>query len=179
MNEEFSKSLKNGDLNAYNKLFNTYYSRLFNYALKLSNDKSVAKDVVQEAFIKLWLSKQNIKPDLSIGNYLLKICHNEFLIHARKRKKERALLDKIKIETTYEMFTSNEDEVSRIDMVKEGIDKLSPKCKEAFILSKYEKMKYKVIAEKMGISIKTVENHISKAYSELRKNLQHLSILFF
>ena len=179
MNEEFSKSLKKGDLKAYNKLFKTYYPRLFSYALKLSNDKSIAKDIVQEAFIKLWLNKQNIKPELPIGNYLLKICHNEFLIHARKRKKERAFLDKIKLETTYEMFTSDEDELSRIDMVKKGIDKLSPKCKEAFILSKYEKMKYKVIAEKMGISIRTVENHISKAYGELRKNLQHLSMLFF
>ena len=177
MNEEFSKSLKKGDLKAYNKLFNTYYPKLFSYALKLSNDKSVAKDIVQEAFIKLWLNKQNIKPDLSIGNYLLKICHNEFLIHARKRKKERALLDKIKLETTYEMFTSHDHELSRIDKVKKVIDKLSPKCKEAFILSKYEKMKYKAIAEKMGVSIKTVENHISKAYNELRKNVQYFFFL--
>ena len=177
MNEEFSESLKKGNFKAYNELFDTYYPRLFNYALKLSNNKNIAKDIVQEAFIKLWLNKEKIKSDLPIGNYLLKICHNEFLIHVRKKKTERAFLDKIKLETTYEMFTSNEQETSRIDHVKKIINNLPPKCKEVFILSKYEKMKYKSIAEKMSISIKTVENHISRAYSELRKNVHYL--LFF
>lgn len=177
MGEAFSKSLKNGSLKAYNELFSTHYSKLFNYALKLSNNEDIAKDIVQEAFIKLWLHRENIKPDLSISNYLLKICHNEFLIHARKKKKEKAFLDQLKIETAYELFISTEQEPSRIEWLNEAINKLPPKCKEVFKLSKFEKMKYKAIAEKMEISIKTVENHVSKAYRELRKNLQHLSVL--
>ena len=179
MREGFSESLKKGDFKAYNELFDTHYSKLFNYALKLSNNRNIAKDIVQETFIKLWLNKKNIKSDLPISNYLLKICHNEFLIHTRKKKKEKAFLDKIKLETTYEMFTSNEQDSARIEHITKVINNLPPKCKEAFILSKFEKMKYKSIAEKMSISIKTVENHISRAYSELRKNVHYLLFFFF
>ena len=94
MNKNTSNQLKNNDLNAYNKLFEMHYSSLFNYALKLSNNKSLAKDIVQEAFIKLWLNRHNINPDLSIGNYLLKICHNEFLMLARKKKEKKHYLIK-------------------------------------------------------------------------------------
>ncbi len=97
----------------------------------------------------------------------------------RKKEKEKKLLDQLRLETAYEMFISIESEPSRIERLKEAINKLPPKCKEVFILSKFEKMKYKVIAENLGISIKTVENHISKAYSELRKNLQYLLVFAF
>ena len=179
MNKNNSKKLKNNNLNTYNKLFEIHYSSLFNYALKLSNNKNLAKDIVQETFIKLWLNRHNINPDLSIGNYLLKICQNEFLMLARKNKREKALLDQIKFETAYEMFSSSEHELSPIDEVKKTIDKLPPKCKEAFVLSKLKKMKYKDIAKRMGISPRTVENHISKAYKELRKNIPYIVILFF
>ncbi|MFV0248753.1 MAG: RNA polymerase sigma factor [Tenacibaculum sp.] len=174
MDKEFSKSLKRGDLKAYNKLFNTYYPKLYNYTLKLTNNTSVAKDIVQETFIKLWLNKQHIKPHLSVVNYLVKICHNEFLMHVRKTNKDRALLDALKAEAAYEILCASNDEHSASDNIKKAIDKLSPKCREAFMLSKYDKMKYKDIAKKMGISVKTVENHISKAYNELRKNLSSL-----
>ena len=70
MNKNNSKQLKNNNLNTYNKLFEIHYSSLFNYALKLSNNKNLAKDIVQETFIKLWLNRHNINPDLSIGNFL-------------------------------------------------------------------------------------------------------------
>ncbi|QTD37876.1 RNA polymerase sigma factor [Polaribacter batillariae] len=87
--KELSKYLKEGDLNAYNTLFKTHYNKLYGYAFKLCNNSYQAKDIVQETFIKLWLNKEKIKTELSISNYLLKICHNEFLIHLRSKKKKR------------------------------------------------------------------------------------------
>ncbi|QTD39242.1 sigma-70 family RNA polymerase sigma factor [Polaribacter batillariae] len=95
------------------------------------------------------------------------------------QKKEEAFLEQIKIETAFEIFTFDEEELSKEEEVKKMVNKLSTKCKEAFVLSKYENMKYKAIALKMGISVKTVENHISKAYAELRKNLHYLKLFFF
>lgn len=176
--KEFSKSLREGNLNAYNNLFKSHYNKLYGYALKLCHNSNLAKDIVQETFIKLWLNKEKINPELSISNYLLKICHNEFLNHLRSKKKEEAFLEQIKIETAFEMFTFSENESSKENDVKKMINKLSPKCKEALVLSKYENKKYTEIAFIMGISVKTVENHISKAYSELRKNLQYLNLFF-
>tara|TARA_R110000850_G_scaffold22106_1_gene64494 strand:+ start:326 stop:868 length:543 start_codon:yes stop_codon:yes gene_type:complete len=178
MDNDFAKSLKDSDLNAYRVLYDKYYARLYNYACKLSNDRNLSKDIVQESFIKLWINRQKINPELSLGNYLFKICLNEFLADRRKKNKEKAFLDQIKIEIVHEMLLPFDDDTAQIDEVKRIIDELSPKCKEAFILSKYEQMKYKVIAEKMGISIKTVENHIAKAHAELRKKLGFLASLF-
>lgn len=177
--KELSKHLKEGDLKAYNILFDTYFSRIFNYALKLSNDDALAKDIVQDTFVKLWTKREQINIELSIGNYLYKICKNEFLGYLRDKKKERAFLDEIKIETTYQMHLEPEDNVARINRLRAAIEKLSPKCKEAFILSKYENLSYKDIAEKMNISIKTVEVHISKAYSQLRKGLMSFLMIWF
>lgn len=178
MDHKFAKSLKEGDLEAYRVLYDTYYARLYNYAVKLSNDRNLSKDIVQESFLKLWLNREKIKPDLSLSNYLLKICLNEFLAHRRTKQKESVFLDKIKIDKVYEMLLPMDGDTSHVDQVKKVIEGLSPKCKEAFILSKYENMKYKAIAEKMGVSIKTVENHIAKAHSELKEKLRYLYTIF-
>ena len=172
MSESFSQSLKNGDVDAYNKLFKTHYSKLYNYAFKLSNNEDLTQDIVQETFIKLWIHRKRIKPNLSISNYLLTICRNEFLSHARKRKKERAFLDQIKIETAYEVSLEDEQKPSKIEDLNKSISALPPRCKEVIYLSKFENMKYIAIAKKMNISIKTVENHMSRAFVKLRKDLK-------
>jgi len=166
-NRKISERLKNGDILAYNELFEKNYSRLFNYILKLSNNREVTKDVLQESFMKLWEKRELINSNFSIENYLFKICHNEFLLHIRQTNKERSLLDELKFEIAYDLYTENES--SRIDRIKENIDKLPKRTKEAFVLSKYENLKYKEIAIQMGISIKTVEKHISKALKFLKE----------
>lgn len=66
---------------------------------------------------------------------------------------------------------TEEEESKRIGLLPAVLDQLSPRCREAFLLSKYNKLKYKEIAEEMDISVKTVEIHISRALSVLRKNL--------
>lgn len=180
--KELSTLIKEGDLRAYNDLFNNFYGRLYNFALKITNDESQAKDLVQDTFIKLWYKREKINIELSISSYLFKICKNEFLDSVRQKNKEKAFLDEIKIEMAYQMYLEpeNEEEVSKIQLMNDAISKLPPKCKEAFTLSKYENMTYKDIAERMGISVKTVETHITKAYKELRKELKTIpTALFF
>ncbi|VAW16350.1 RNA polymerase ECF-type sigma factor [hydrothermal vent metagenome] len=166
----FAKALKNGDLVAYKELYELYYSRLCNYVLKLTNNRSLAEDLVQESFIKLWEKRHLINSDLSVSSYLFKICHNQFLQNVRKQKKERAFLDEVKGDVIYEISFGEESRFSRINHIKKLVNELPPKCKEAFILSKYDMLKYQEIADRMGISKKTVEAHISKALHFLRDN---------
>lgn len=81
-------------------------------------------------------------------------------------------MEEIKWETLRDLNSGNPEEESKnIKLVHAVLDQLSPRCKEAFLLSKYNRMKYKEIAEEMEISIKTVEIHVSKALSVLRKNV--------
>jgi len=175
-NKNFNLSLKKGDLEAFNQLFYSNYNLLFNYILKLSNNSEIAKDVVQEAYIKLWEKRDTINPDLSVKHFLFKICHNEFLIYIRKKKKEESLLDELKYRAAYDTFSFHEETEHKKNQIEKALEKLPARTKEAFILSKYKRLKYKEIAIEMDISIKTVEKHISKALHFIKANVN--SILF-
>jgi RNA polymerase sigma-70 factor (ECF subfamily) len=161
-------ALKNGDVTAYDTVYRQNYLKMSNYIFKISKNRSLTEDIVQDSFIMLWEKREHINSSFSITSYLFKICKNNFLQHIRKENKHRASLDEIRSTVFYEIY--NEDSKNeKIALVKKVIEELPPKCKKAFIFSKYEKLTYQQIAEEMRISIKTVENHISKAYTILRK----------
>ena len=116
--------------------------------------------------------REEIEIHSSVKYYLLKTCHNQFLQHVRRNKREVSLLEEIKWETLRNLQVENKEEQSKnVRLLQAGLEELPPRCKEAFLLSKYDKLKYKEIAEEMGISVKTVEIHISKALSVLRKRI--------
>ncbi len=172
--------LKSGDICAYEYLFNEYYDWLCNYIFKLSGDRSMSKDVVQETLVRLWEKKQEITIKGSLKGYLFKSCHNQFLQQIRKEKRLPDLLDRIRWDTIYNTyFEQKEEDVhtkAAMFRLEELIDKLPPRCKEIFIMNKLERRKYREIAEDMGISIKTVENQMSKALRIIRENA---SVLLF
>ncbi|MGS2762641.1 RNA polymerase sigma factor [Sinomicrobium sp. M5D2P9] len=162
------------DKATFEKVFKLHYSWLCNYVAKLSGDADLAEDIVQEVFIRLWESRNDIDVHTSVKHYLFKACHREFLQHIRREKKENNLLDALKWETLHELHAEGTNNISvKIQAVHQAIEQLPPKCREAFLLSRYNQLKYKEIAEEMGISIKTVEIHISKALTLLR---QHISL---
>ncbi|UGU17422.1 RNA polymerase sigma-70 factor [Sinomicrobium kalidii] len=167
----------------FEKLFKRYYAWLCHYVTKLSGDPDLAEDLVQEVFIKLWESRYYITVRTSFKHYLFKACHRRFLQYVREEKKENNLLNTLKWETLYDLQAEGPQHMSvKIQAVRQAIDQLPPKCKEAFLLSRYNQLKYREIAEEMGISIKTVEIHISKALVLLKQNISfplYLFILIF
>lgn len=172
-----AKAIKNGSFEAFGLLYKEYYPKLLNFVFKMSRDRVLAEDIVQETFVILWEKRANINLEKPLGGYVYKICHNEFLKHIRKQTKEKAFLDEVKASQYLELF-SLEENTDRLTEMRKIIDGLSPKCKEAFIASKYENLTYVEIAERMGISKKTVEVHISKAYTIIRKKFKLLSCFF-
>lgn len=181
MNEKILvENLRKGDVVAYEYLFNEYYDWLCNYIFKLSGNRSLSKDIVQETMIKIWEKKHQITIRESLKAYLFKSCHNQFLLQLRKDKKKPDLLDRIRWETIYDSYfeLKEDDDLIRAsyNKLEELIDKLPPRCKEIFIMNKLERRKYREIAEDMGISIKTVENQMSKALRIIRENA---SVLLF
>lgn len=172
--KESYKPVKNLDITGaiFQNIFHKYYEWLCNYVIKLSGDPALADDIVQEVFIRFWEMRKEIEIHSSVKYYLLKTCHNQFLQHVRKNKREVSLLEEIKWETLSDIQVENKEEQSKkIHLLRTVLGELPPRCKEAFLLSKYNKLKYTEIAEEMGISVKTVEIHISKALSVLRKNI--------
>ncbi|MAW93709.1 MULTISPECIES: RNA polymerase sigma-70 factor [unclassified Leeuwenhoekiella] len=165
------KKLRKGDTAAYRYLFSTYYTWLCNYVLKLCNDPSLAEDIVQETMVNFWEKRDSILITTSLKSYLFRSCHNQFLQHIRKQKIKFDFLDNIR----WEVIASAQEEYNTtrdrdLEKLNSLIDKLPPRCKEIFIKNKIQKQKYKDIAVDMGISIKTVENQMSKALHFLKEN---------
>ncbi len=164
--------LKMGRSEAFHYLVDIYSRPLFAYALSLSNDKAMAQDIVQNVFMRAWEKRKRITINSSIKNYLFKSTYNEFLNQYGKNRSKRLLERKYAefLEKTAERLDENNmDQI--LKEIAEGIQKLPPKCREVFIMSRTEGLTNTEISDYLNISIKTVEAHITKAFSLLRKSL--------
>ncbi|WP_344927460.1 RNA polymerase sigma-70 factor [Aquimarina addita] len=176
MSENYAKKdMQHENWTGFKAMFNQHYSWLCSYIYKISKDESLAQDIVQIVFINLWEKRKTITINSSTKNYLLRSCHNQYLKHLRSINSQCTRLDTLKLETLCELYEEEETawKEQKIKDINVAIEALPPKCKQVFILHKFEHIKYKEIAEIMGISIKTVENHIGKALLHLRKSISY------
>ncbi len=173
--------LKNGEEDAYSYLVESYHHKLCVYASNLIHDDSAAEDIVQNVFVTIWKKRQKLKDDFSIKNFLYRSVHNEFIDQYRKNKSVLTLQKKY-IDALESIIEENEDFhlEKMMKSVEDAIKKLPPKCKMIFVLSKKEGLTNLEISEHLNISIKTVENQITKAFSDLRGKLggKYQALLF-
>lgn len=169
--QKLIKKLKKGDELAYKVLYDTYYSWLCNYIFKLCQNRKLSEDIVQDSLLNLYIKRKSINISSSLQHYLFRCCHNQFLQHLRKQKIKFDILDEIKWEAIAEsMDTSKHQKEEKLRQLHQLIDELPPRCKEIFVKNKLEKIKYKDIATELDISVKTVENQMSKALHFLRSH---------
>jgi len=165
----------------FEEIFRTHYSELCSYAFNFTKDLDDAEEVVQDIFVKLWDNKKNIDVKTSIKSYLYSSVRNRCLntikhIEIREKYKE---FNKQEIELD-ENLQENESEKTEMEQkLRNLIDNLPEKRRRIFIMSRYNGLKYKEIAEELSISIKTVENQMGKAMKFLRQELTELSVIIF
>ncbi|WP_299437466.1 RNA polymerase sigma factor [uncultured Aquimarina sp.] len=178
IDQELIQRLANGEHLAYKIVFTNHYNELTNYVYKLTNDSTLAEDLTQNVFMRLWDKKATITITSSLRSYLFKSCHNEFLMYLRQQKKEIDALDVLKWETLLAIHSLQEKEQQEADWqkIEKAIEKLPTKCRQVFKLSRLERKKHKEIAEILGISPKTVEVHIRKAMLFLKTNVSSFFI---
>ncbi|WP_077400673.1 RNA polymerase sigma factor [Cellulophaga omnivescoria] len=166
------KELQKGNENAYVFLVHQYDKKLFSYALSLCKNQASAQDLLQNVFLKIWKKRKSLNVNFSVKSYLYRSVYNEFLNECN-REKSKSLIEKeyhSSLQKTVEDSSCEDGEHLKALILKE-IDKLPQKCKEIFKLSKVEGLTNKEISDFTGISIKTVEGQITKAYKKLRKSL--------
>ncbi|WP_346882069.1 RNA polymerase sigma-70 factor [uncultured Algibacter sp.] len=171
MNEiDAVKTLKKGDREAFKYLFELYYDRLVAYIVTYTNDKMSSEDIVQQAFIDFWKDRSKLDEIRSPKNYLYSIAYNRY-IDSIKKEKRRAKLFDILYEKALRGIIKDDKEVleNRIKKMNLIIDSLPPRCQEILKMSKVQGIKYKDIADVLGISIKTVEKQMSIAFKKMRK----------
>ncbi|ULC58776.1 RNA polymerase sigma-70 factor [Flaviramulus sp. BrNp1-15] len=168
----FIKALKKGESNAYTFLVDNYHHKLCVYAYGLTNNHDLSEDIVQNVFIKIWKHRLKLKDDFSIKGYLYRSVYNEFIDQYRKQKSVVSLEKKYIDALSYIVEDEKDNSLIKlIAIVKQEIEKLPPKCKQTFLLSKKEGLTNMEIAEYLNISVKSVEAHITKAFSILRKTM--------
>lgn len=164
------KSLKKGDRAAFKFFFETYYDRLVAYINTFTNDKMTSEDIVQQAFISFWEDRNKIDVSKSPRSYLFTIAYHRYIDSIRIEKRKERFLDELWQRALSSRIKEDEEVLKkRIDKLKSILDTLPPKCKEIIHLNKVEGIKYKEIADKMCISIKTVESQMRIAFKKIRK----------
>jgi RNA polymerase sigma-70 factor (ECF subfamily) len=173
----------------FKDLYFKYHGRLVLYANKYLHDIDLAKDIVQESFLALWgnNTKQVIVEHPKA--YLFQSVRNKALNHIRSSKRELVGDDAVdEVLNYYELKSLSNNETPFKSLLEVELEeqyslakkKLPKGCLQVFEMSRSEGLKNIEIAERLGVSIKTVEKHISKALLIFRKELlPYLSLLFF
>lgn len=165
-------------LSKFEELFKTHFVELTGFSQSFVHDKDAAQEVVQNVFIKFWEKREDINLEQSLKSYLYTSVRNRSLNYLRDNKKYRSeILDEQTTEYNSGLETDHlvNDELQR--KIEDAIELLPEKCRQVFEMSRFEGLKYKEIAEKMNISIKTVENQISKALKILREELKDYTVI--
>jgi RNA polymerase sigma-70 factor (ECF subfamily) len=173
-------AMKLGSKESFNYFFDYYYSGLCIYANKYIGDLSASEEIVQDVFVRFWEKRENIEIESSVRSYLFRAVYNQSMNLLKHKKIEYAycLHNIVNPNNLYEEQWSlfNESELRHV--LDQAISKLPARCKEVFELSRFENLKNKEIAEKLGITEKTVENQITKALKVLREELKDFLPLF-
>lgn len=178
-----AEAIKSGDEAAFDALFRQWYAPLVRYAASMTDgDVDEAEDLVQQTFVKLWELRADISVQFSLKAYLYRMVHNRALNRLRShRTRQRYGEQQVRLmENAHEPApdtASNELHTRYHNALKV----LPTECRKVFELSRFEDLKYREIAEQLGISIKTVETQMGKALRLLRTELADylLTILAF
>ena len=166
------------ELPLFKTLFDEHFKGLTAFALKYVSDIDEAKGVVHEAFVKLWEKHPGLDPDTNYKSYLYTSVRNKCLNKIRDDKKLVSLQ-----EANKEVSTDTNSSIETKELEREiafALNTLPTKCRQVFELSRVEELKYSEIAERMNISVKTVEAQMSKALKLMREHLaEFLTVLFF
>ncbi len=171
-------SLTRGDEQAFGKLYQLYFPRLYAFSFKIINDSSLAKDVVQNVFIKIWETHSSFSFD-NPEAFIYQMVRNASLNYVRHLKVVENLKSKVKDqylgeEMYYIDMVGNEPyiliEKELEEKILQVMNSLPDKCLTVFRMSRIEGFKNREIAEHLNISVKAVEKHISKAMNIYRQN---------
>jgi len=171
---EIIRRIRQGDVKQFESLFRSSYVSLVRYAKSFVRDHDTAEEIVQDLFFRLWTDRNKIRIDTSLNGYLFRAVHNKCL-HLLEHKKviekhEREIIQgqAENIDNTSEMVRYNElqSAIARV------LERLPERCGRIFCMNRFEGLKYNEIADKLAISVKTVEADMGKALKEFRKALK-------
>jgi RNA polymerase sigma-70 factor (ECF subfamily) len=173
--------IRKDDEAAFESLFRTYYKSLCYFAYKIVKDNIVAEEIVQDLFFHIWEKRVTIELFTSVKSYLFKSIHNNSLKYLRHQKIVIEHQTKVKSDQVlpFELQENYAEIGEMMHIINQTLEEVPQRTREIFQLNRDEGLKYQEIAEKLDISVKTVEAHITSILKLLRKNLKDYLILVF
>lgn len=171
--------LIDGDEDAFCELYASYKNRLIYFAMRFLKSREYAEDVFQDAFTVIWQGRRFINPDTSFPSYLYTIVRNRVLNQLRDLDNQ----DKLKEQILAQAVDYTEDTKHRImaddlrHLIACAMQQLTVRQREVFRMSREEQMSHQEIADALGISINTVQEHISTSLRVLRVYLEKHKVL--
>jgi len=183
--QELISLLKTGREDAIKLIFDRYYDDLCLYADSILKNRYASEEVVEELFITLWLKAKELTIYTSLKNYLYRSVHNNSIKYLKKLYTEEKNTEKFMMHYLHEFQgeASNSQLVNLInkeieDKVSLILSDLPEKCREIYLMNRYENLSYPEIAEKLNISLSTVKTQMSRAFEKFRIGLKEfLTIL--
>lgn len=176
LTSELLTRLKNGDMIAFDLVYELYSHKLFSFVHKIIKDEAEADDIVQEVFVKIWESRHKLEDYKLLSSYIFTIAYNNSIDLIRKRINNTKYLEYLKnsafINVTPDVATQIEfDELNK--QVEMLVANLPERQRQVYLLHRQDGLTYPEIAVKLGISKNTVEIHMVKALKYLREHMDN------
>lgn len=180
--EKLAFDLKNGSYNAFEAIYAEYFDLLYGYIFGMIRSHEQAKEIVQDTFIKVWLHRSKIDPELSFKAWLFKIAKNQLLNDIKKKFSDPIFEDYLIHSEDNQLVAQSDQEFDlelfRIALVK-AKHKLSPRQLQVFEMCKEEGRSATEVAKHLNITEASVYNYLSQSLATLRNEMKELSFLFF
>lgn len=157
-------------LDNFEEIYKTHYKMLRNAAENIIDDHDASHDIVQEVFVKLWHKKDEVSAILNIKAYLFRSVINSSLTYLENNK-NKIKTDEFRVAS--QLSTDSKLMTQELEnKIQIALKALPPKCKAIFVLSRFEGLKNKEIAEYLNLSLKTVENQMGIALKRMKEDLK-------
>jgi RNA polymerase sigma-70 factor (family 1) len=162
--------LKAGDKSTFSSIFSFYYANLVSFANTILKDTITSEEIVEDCFVYLWENHEVLAITSSLKSYLLKMVQNKCINHIKHMQVENRYSQLVvKYSAIFERDTENYIFRNELESkIEEALNSLPPETKEAFVMSRFEGKKYQEIADYQSVSVRTIEDRISKALAHMR-----------
>lgn len=175
------EKIKEGDEAAFKVIYNRYVPRLYYFVYEYVPYNDIVENIVQETMMVLWNKKSGLKDDTNLGAYLFTVAKNNCLYKLRDQRYKQKLFESADLDDPE--LKANLDALGTVDtslfafqeieqIIESTLSQLPPQCRTIFIASRFNEKKNREIAEELGISVKAVEGHITKALKLFRTTLK-------
>jgi len=164
--------LQDGDEKIFGQVYKTHFKNLYAYAFSILKNEVAAEEMVQNVFLKIWEKREQLPADIPLRAYVYRSVHNESLNYLKHQKiKSRYKLHVVSTAKTHEHIISKHSHSELEKKLRIALNELPEQCRTIFQMSRFEELKYREIAVRLNISVKTVENQMGKALKFLRTKL--------